>query len=484
MKKTLIYLTLLFGMTYAKAELKLPAMLSNHMVLQQQTQARLWGWASAQSQLTIQTSWNQKTYTTQTNADGRWQIEVETGAASFSPGTIVVSEYGKNGKHIADQDTLSDVLIGEVWLAGGQSNMEMPLKGFAGCCVQDGLADAANAFSQNPGVRMMMVRMEQQSEEQEDCHGQWTDARFPNPMDWSATAYYYAATLTQALQVPVGIVCIAYGGSTVESWTDRSTLTQYSDVDLANVWKIEPHYVRPLLMYNAMFCPIRNYTYRGIIFYQGCSNVGQGPASTEYAQRLATMVRLWREKIGLGDIPFHYVEIAPYDYDGTQDERAPYLREQQYKAQELIPNSFMVSVNNLVEDFERYNIHPRQKRKVGERLCWAALNRVYGMKQVCCAGPRYKDMSVRGDTCWVAFTDLQMGICRNYDIRGFEVAGDDHVFYPADFTALHWQTNHILVKSGKVPRPVAVRYCFHDFQIGTLIGGNELPAYPFRTDDW
>ena len=106
------------------------------------------------------------------------------------------------------------------------------------------------------------------------------------------------------------------------------------------------------------------------------------------------------------------------------------------------------------------------------------------MSDICCSGPRYKDMTVRGDTCFIGFTDLQMGICRNTDIRGFEVAGDDRVFYPADETSLRWQTNHIVVRSSQVPHPVAVRYCFRDFQPGTLIGGNEICAYPFRTDDW
>ncbi len=499
MKKLLFAFALLLGIASAEAEIRMPSMISDHMVLQRESKPRIWGWCGEQSLIIVKTSWNGQSYKTRADQEGRWMLEVETGAASFKPDSIEICEYKyskymgnlhdiryDNNNQLFDRLVVRDILIGEVWLAGGQSNMEMPLKGFPGASVLDGTSSAAHAFRQSPGVRMMMVQMEQQSEEQEDCHGQWTDAHFPNPMNWSATAYYYAASLTQSLQVPVGIVCIAYGGSTVESWSDWSTLAMYDDVDLEmeHIWKLEPQYIRPLLMYNAMFCPVKNYTYKGIIFYQGCSNVGNGLASTQYAQRLATMVKLWRNKIGLGDIPFHYVEIAPYDYEGEQDERAPYLREQQYKAQELIPNSFMISTNDLVEDFELHNIHPRQKQKVGERLCWVALNRVYNLPQVCCAGPRYKELKISGDTCLVSFTDLQMGICRNYDIQGFEVAGEDRKFYPADYTSLRWQTNQVLVRSDSVPKPVAVRYCFHDFQKGTLVGGNELPAFPFRTDDW
>jgi len=499
MKKIFLCLAMLLGLSAAEAEIRMPAMISDHMILQRETKARIWGWSSPQSMVFVKASWNNEANKTRADQEGFWMVEVETGAASFTPGTLEISEYKytknvgfsndiryDNDNQLYDRVEIKDILIGEVWLAGGQSNMEMPLKGFPGASVQNGTYDAAHAFRQNPGIRMMMVQTEQQNEEQEDCHGEWTDAHFPNPMNWSATAYYYAANLTQSLQVPVGIVCIAYGGSTVESWCDWKTLSKYDDVDLEleHIWKMEPSYERPLLMYNAMFCPIKNYTYKGIIFYQGCSNVGKGPRSTEYAKRLATMVELWRNKIGLGDIPFHYVEIAPYDYEGEQDERAPFLREQQYKAQELIPNSFMISTNDLVENYELHNIHPRQKQKVGERLCWVALNRIYGLPQVCCAGPRYKELKVDKDTCLVSFTDLQMGICRNYDIQGFEVAGKDQKFYPANHTTLRWQTNQVLVRSDSVANPVAVRYCFHDFLKGTLVGGNELPAFPFRTDDW
>ncbi len=499
MKKILFAIAWLLGMTAAEAEIRMPALISDHMVLQRDTKARIWGWCGEQSTIIVKTAWNNGEYRTRADREGRWMVEVETGAASFTPSSLEVSEYKfskymgttqgiryDNENQLFDRVTIKDILIGEVWLAGGQSNMQMPLKGFPGSAVLNGISDATHAFRQSPGVRMMMVQMEQQNEEQEDCHGEWNDAHFPNPMNWSATAYYYAASLTQSLQVPVGIVCAAYGGSTVESWCDYKTLSKYEDVDLnvEKIRQIEPEYVRPLLMYNAMFNPIRNYTYKGIIFYQGCSNVGTGLASTEYANRLADMVKLWRDKINLGNIPFHYVEIAPFDYEGEQDERAPYLREQQYKAQELIPNSFMISTNDLVEDFELHNIHPRQKRKVGERLCWVALNRVYDLPQVCCGGPRYKDIVVSGDTCLIGFSDLQMGICRNYDIKGFEIAGEDRKFYPANYTALRWQTNQVLVHSDSVPNPVAVRYCFHDFQIGNLVGGNELPAFPFRTDDW
>ena len=167
-----------------------------------------------------------------------------------------------------------------------------------------------------------------------------------------------------------------------------------------------------------------------------------------------------------------------------QDEKAAYLREAQFKAQSLIPNSAMISTNDLAEPYERHNIHPGNKAPVGRRLSYLALNLTYGMKQIACFSPQYKAVEMEGNQAFISLDHIEMGICRNYDIRGFEIAGEDRVFYPADTVWVRWQTNHIVVSSEKVPRPVAVRYCFHDFQMGTMIGGNELPLIPFRTDNW
>lgn len=481
MKKQVLSALLACGaLTLANAEIKLPALVGDHMVLQQQTDARLWGWASPKSTIEVTNSWDGATVSTRADKDGLWKLTVATPEASFEPQQLTLTENGKGAVKI------SDILIGEVWLASGQSNMEMPLKGFAGCNVQHGTADAMTALRDAPGVRLLTVRKAQSFDLKEDCEGRWECPLFPQTMEWSATAYYFASTLSNALRVPVGIVNSSYGGAKVESWTSEEIVSTYSNINLDHeaIMADKQEYLRPVMMYNAMFWPVKNYTYKGIIWYQGCSNADRTPSGTEYAQRLANMVELWRKEIGLGYIPFHYVEIAPYEYDGGQDECGPLLREQQYKAQSLIPNSFMISTNDLVEPYELHNIHPRQKRAVGERLCISALNRVYGMRHLCCSGPRYKELIVEGEMCYVGFDDLQMGICRNYMIEGFEIAGEDRVFYPAEDVWLRWQDNHVVMHSSKVSHPVAVRYCFRDFQPGTLTGGSEMPAFPFRTDNW
>ena len=457
----------------AAATVRPNSLISDNMVLQQQSDARLWGNADPGSSISVTTSWDDKTYQTSTDRTGSWSLAVKTPAASFTPHEITISD--------GEPLTIHNVLIGEVWLASGQSNMQMPLKGFPGCAVKDGLDEAINARSVE-GVRMFIVPLRKEYEPIEDCGSRWmTTDSFEDVKEFSATAWYFAKSLSAALNVPVGIVDCAYGGSRVESWLPREILEKYPDVSLKKE-DIEAmtEYHRPMLMYNGMFTAVEGYTYKGIIWYQGCSNVGRHDV---YAERLATMVEHWRECIGLGEIPFYYVEIAPYDYESGDRADGARLREAQFKAQKLIPHSGMVSTNDLVEPFERHNIHPRRKSTVGQRLSWMALNRTYGHKSVVDGGPVYKGWTPKGREAWVAFENLPMGIGRNYMIEGFEIAGPDRKFHKAD-AWLHWQTNEVVLTAPEVEEPVAVRYCFRDFQPGTLCGGNEQPAVPFRTDDW
>ena len=475
MKKLLFTLFLLLGVLTLGAKVKLPALVGDNMLLQQQTDARLWGWAEPGATVRVTPSWDGQTVSCQADAQGRWLVSVKTPAASYTPYDITIDD--------GEPLTLKGVLVGEVWLASGQSNMQMPLKGFGGCCVKNGVDEVIRS-ADYPAIRFFTVPTEQAYEPQEDCKGRWEVPSVHTAAEFSATAWFFATSLEKALRVPVGIIVSAYGGSKVESWLSREILEGYPDVDLSReaIERCDPPYERPLLMYNAMIWPIRNYTFKGIIWYQGESNVG---AHQTYARRLATMVDLWRGNFGLGEIPFYFVEIAPYDYDNpVQDGKGAYLREAQFKAQALIPNSAMVSTNDAVETYERHNIHPRNKDVVGHRLSYLALNLTYGLKQINCFGPQYKSWQAKGNEAWVAFDNLQMGICRNYDLRGFEVAGEDRVFYPADKVWLHWQTNEMVISSEKVAHPVAVRYGFGDFMPGTMIGGNELPTIPFRTDDW
>lgn len=474
--KKICLVSIFAGLTImANAVVKPSSLIGDNMVLQQKCDARLWGTADPGSKISVSTSWDGKTYTTQTDRTGEWCLAVHTPEASFTPYTITISD--------GEPLILNNVLVGEVWLASGQSNMEMPLKGFGGCNVKDGFEEVAFSRQWADKVRFFTVPLRQSYTPLDETPGFWAVPSPETAPDFSATAWYFATQLSEVLNLPVGIISCAHGGARVESWLPREILQNYPDVSLDEK-DIEAmtHYLRPMMMYNAMFNPVKNYTVNGIIWYQGCSNVG---ADETYADRLATMVARWREDLGTGDrIPFYAVEIAPYDYDGSQDNRAPYLREAQWKAIGMIPNSGMIGTNDLVTEYERFNIHPADKKTVGHRLSNLALNRTYGKTQFPVRHPRYKGHTVKGNEVWVAIDSPDMGICRNYDIRGFEVAGPDKIFHPADSAWLHWQTNEVVVSSEKVPNPVAVRYGFGDFLPGTLYGGNWLPLIPFRSDNW
>lgn len=460
----------LLGMSSASAAIRPASPITSNMVLQQNTDARIWGTADPGEKFDITTSWNGLTRSVTADRTGHWSAAVPTPAGSYTPYTI----------NIGSDITIENVLIGEVWLASGQSNMEMPLRGFSGCVTRDGYKEIAAAREMSGKLRFFTEPLVQSYEPQESINAVWTVPSPDTAPGYSAVAWHFAKQMTQVLGVPVGIVTAAYGGAMVESWTPRDILETYPDVSLkpADI-EATQHYLRPMVMYNAMFEPIKNYTYKGIIWYQGCSNVRN---AEKYAERLAAMVERWRAEIGLGNIPFYAIEIAPYEYDApNEDNRAPLLRDAQWKSVEIIPNADMICINDLVEPYEKYNIHPANKEAVGRRLCDLALNKTYGKTQFRAGSPRYKSHRVESNKMIVAVDSPNDGICRNYDVRGFEIAGDDEVFYPADEVYFNWQTNEFVLTSAKVPNPRYAAYCYRDFSIGTLYGGNHLPMIPFRT---
>lgn len=476
MKKYLFLVSLIslaFMPTHAKI---IPgSMITDNMVLQQSAKARLYGTANPNKDVTVTPSWNNTSYMTKSDSNGKWQVAIDTPVGGYTPYSITISD----GTPV----TIDNVLIGEVWLASGQSNMEMPLKGFPGCCVEGGYDEVASAREQANRIRFYTVPLKQSYEPLETIDAKWTVPGPDTAAEYSAVGWNFAKRLSEVLDVPVGIVRCAYGGARVESWTPREILETYSDesLDPADIEKMT-HYVRPLLMYNAMFNPAKEYTYKGIIWYQGCSNVG---AHENYATRLANMVEHWRKQLGEGDIPFYMVEIAPYDYDSPeQDGKAPLLREAQWKASEIIPNAGIICTNDLVKPYERYNIHPSDKATPGKRLAELALNKTYGNNVFPVECPGYKGHRIEDGAVRIAIESKSDGICRNYDIVGFEVAGPDRVFHPADSVWLDWRSNEFVVSSKEVPQPVAARYGWGDFLPGNVHAGNYLPLVPFRTDDW
>ena len=467
----------------AQAKVRLPHLVCDNMVLQQQTDARLWGWAKPGSEVKVTTSWNNAVVSVKTGKDGKWLAKVRTPKASYDPLTITFDD-GDGAV------TINNVVSGEVWVCAGQSNMEMPVKGFWGCPVKDYnqvVIDARN----HKGVRSVKIPSIMRMEPQEDADCAWRECSPETVSEFSATGYFFARTMHQALDIPIGIIEANKGGTRVESWLTKENLQKYTQepVDSAGIVAFKPDqdYLRGLLWGNGTFNPILNYTVKGILFYQGCSNVGD--PGNQYSERLKLLVEQWRQQFALGEIPFYFVEIAPYHYDDVQGTQGALLREQQQRAAQMIPNSSLVCTNDLVYPYETTQIHPAQKQQVGERLAYTALNRDYGFEQVLYKSSTYKDMTIKGDTIYIHLQDNYHADAPFEQIVGFEIAGDDRVFHPAK--AQHfWQPGGgywdeaIVISSPEVKKPVAVRYCFRNFQLGNVMNAANLPLFPFRTDNW
>ncbi len=475
MRKFVLCLMVAGALFSLEAKVTPGSMITDNMVVQQNGKACIYGTADPKKTITVTPSWSNKSYTAKSDSKGKWKVDIDTPAGGYTPYSITISD----GSPV----TVNNVLVGEVWLASGQSNMEMPLKGFPGCCIEGGYDEVAAAREKANKIRFYTVPLKQSYEPLETIDASWTVPGPDTAAEYSAVGWNFAKRLNDVLDVPVGIVRCAYGGARVESWTPREILETYENESLDEK-DIEGmvHYLRPLLMYNAMFNPAKDYTYKGIIWYQGCSNVGE---HANYPVRLANMVEHWRKELGNGDMPFYSVEIAPYEYDSPeQDGLSPLLREAQWKATEIIPNSGIICTNDLVKPYERYNIHPADKATPGKRLAELALNKTYGNKVFPVECPRYKGHRIKDGAVYVAIESKSDGICRNYDIEGFEVAGKDKVFHPADSVWLDWRTNEFVVSSREVAEPVAVRYGWQDFLPGNVHAGNYLPLVPFRTDEW
>ncbi len=480
-KKLLAVAAMTLFMTGVQAKVKLPHILGDNMILQQDTEANLWGWDKPNTEVKVSTSWASQTYTAKTGKDGKWAVKVKTPKASYTPLSITFDD--------GEKTTLSNILAGEVWVCAGQSNMEMPIKGFGNCPVKDfnKVVLSANNYK---GIHYVKIPSVMSAKPLDDANCEWKEVNAETVGDASATGYFFAQVVNKALNIPVGLVMANKGGSRVESWLDRDYLKKNTHEPLdsnAIVKKYPTDYHRPMLWGNGTFHPILNYSVKGILYYQGCSNVGD-PAG-QYTQRLADLVAQWRREFKQGELPFYFVEIAPYWYDNVNGDNGAKLREQQFNAAKAITNSGIVCTNDLVYPYEKEQIHPCQKQQVGERLAYQALNKTYGMKSVICESMTFKEMTIKNDTVCVHFDNEFGGINRLDDIEGFEIAGEDKVFHKA--TAKHyWKPGKdswrecVIVTSPEVKKPVALRYCFRNFQIGNLANAGGLPLFPFRTDNW
>ena len=402
MYKRILSLAVLATLTMSmQAKVKLSHLVGDNMVIQQQTDVRLWGWAKPNSTVTATVSWSQEKSTVKAGKDGQFLLTVKSPKASYTPLSITFNDGDGSV-------TINNVLAGEVWVCAGQSNMEMPVKGFGMCPVKDynhHVLDAVNS----KGVRSIKIPSVMSSKPLNDAQAAWRVCSPKTVSEFSATGYFFARLLSRTLDMPVGIIEANKGGTRVESWLTKENLEKYTNdptdsVEICKKWS-QWDYHRSLLWGNGTFNPILKATVKGILYYQGCSNVGD--PGDQYSQRMKLLVEQWRKQFGLGEIPFYFVQIAPYAYDddNVNGISGAKLREQQYKASQIIPNSSLVCTNDLAYPYETTQIHPAQKQPVGERLAFTALNRDYGYETIQYKSSAYKDMNIKNDTVFIHLQD-------------------------------------------------------------------------------
>ncbi|MEI6947103.1 sialate O-acetylesterase [Paraflavisolibacter sp. H34] len=462
----LLLFILVFLSLPAFAKVQLPAFFSDNMVLQQKSHVRIWGTAAAGEKVGITPSWNHKKYTARTNTSGRWEVDVETPAAG---GPFTLEIKGKN------RIVLQNILIGEVWLCSGQSNMDMPVKGFWGAPVlhaNDLLVEAPNSR-----IRLFHVARKASGTPLADVAGKWAEADVASVKEFSAVGYQFARLLQRHLGVPVGVIQSSWGGSPIEAWMNASSLDSPSKANglTGGATTRAPHQT-PSNLFNGMIAPLAGYGLAGVLWYQGEQNRFN---YRDYALLQPSLVREWRRLWGRGDWPFYYVQIAPMRYPQSQKALLPYFREVQQQLAAQIPNAGMaVSIDAGEED----NIHPANKEVIAKRLAFLALSRTYGKTGIAASGPQYQSFAVSGDTLSLRFSGAPMGMTvAGKELTQFEVAGADKVFYKA-WARLKGTT--VQVRSEAVPHPVAARYAFSDWAVGELYSAEGLPVAPFRTDDW
>ena len=483
----------------AMADISLAPLFRDHAVLQRNQAVPVWGRADPGEKITV--TFRDQTVGTTAEADGRWVVYLSPMSAAIKPAALTVT-----GKTTI---VLNDVLVGEVWLASGQSNMNRPLSS---------LPDAAKVITatNNPFVRFNTVALTAATAPAETVETSgWLPVTPETAGTASVVAWYFAAELQRKLGVPVGIIHSSWGGSKIEAWMDDRTLRgtkvwpaieerwQYM---ITNYPRIEAEYAAwetkmkellakgepgpttmPLLprghgsphalseLFNGMIAPLQPYAIRGTIWYQGESNWQR---AAEYAELFPAMITAWRAQWGLGDFPFYFVQLPNFiqAYDPT-DRTWARLREAQAAGLQLPKTGMAVTI----DCGDPKDIHPQNKPTVGRRLAAIALSQTYGVP---CdwSGPRFAGATREGAAMRVRFTHADTGlIAEGKPPTAFELAGADRKFHPATASI---DRDTVIVKSPAVPEPVAVRYAWTNDPVANLFNGAGLPAAPFRSDDW
>ncbi len=507
----LVFAATLFGLNAVegRADVVLAPLFQDHAVLQRGKLVPVWGSADAGEHITV--TFHGQTAGTTAAGDGRWIVYLSSLDASTEPADLVVT--GKNTL------TLHDVLVGEVWLCSGQSNMEFIVYNTANATFRVLNADAEIASANFPLIRHFKVKPTESDTPADAVGGSWTVCSPETVSQFTAAGYFFARDVYQKLHVPVGLINSTWGGTPIESWMSsfalnsdpafavvrerwQQTLVEYPqkkpayDAALAEWEKARDaakaagkefteraprpppgpgHQWTPSGLFNGMINPLIPFAVRGILWYQGENNA---PHPTEYHSRLAALITTWRAHFGQDDLPFYFVQLPNYKYNhdaaGTD---WPLLREGQAQTLSLPQTAMAVTIDIGDPD----NIHPRNKQEVGRRLALLAENRLYSIP---CddSGPLFAGATPEGNALRVHFTHADNAlIAHDKPVQALEIAGADKIFHPAQGRI---EGDTLLVSSPDVKAPVAVRYAWANDPEANLFNGAGLPAAPFRSDDW
>jgi sialate O-acetylesterase len=446
------------------SQTSLSGFFSDNMVLQQKQETSIWGKDVPEKKIMVTGSWGSNAET-MSDKNGKWKLKLQTPSAG---GPYLITVKGSS------EINIKNVLIGEVWLCSGQSNMEMPVKGYLNQPVIGSNETILN--SNNDKIRYYNAPRLVSIKPVEEVKGNWKVAQPATTGNFSASAYFFAKKLNDVLGIPIGIIQTSWGGSTIESWMDKETLSNFSN-------KIIPEKVpdsfpnrTPTILYNSLLYPYIGYTLKGMIWYQGESNREN---ANEYIALFTSLITSWRNQWQQGDFPFYFTQIAPF---GGGKINAAYLREAQLQTMLTVKNTGMAVTLDIGE---QNNIHPSQKELVGNRLAYWALVKDYKIEGISFCGPIYKDMEIKNNKIILKFDYCDQGLTTfGKPLTEFEIATEDKIFYPAQAMINKDVKGRIIVWNDSIKNPLHVRYGFKSWTEGNLFNTNGLPASSFRTDNW